>query len=51
MEDNDSVIMDKFPSNQLIARIHMTSNKMFPLTLKPSKKKNTMLAFGKEKYS
>jgi hypothetical protein len=49
MEDNHRVIMDKFPSNLLIAKIQMTSNKMFPLTLKPSKKKNTTLFFGKEK--
>jgi hypothetical protein len=41
MEDNNCVIMDTNQSNQLIARIQMTSNKMFPLTLKPSKKKNT----------
>jgi hypothetical protein len=27
----------------------MKSNKMFPLTLKPTKKKNTMQAIGKEK--
>ena len=32
--------MDKCPSNQLIAKIQMTSNIMFPLTLKPTKKKN-----------
>jgi hypothetical protein len=50
MEDNHCVIMDKCPSNQLIARIQMTSNKMFPLTLKPTKKKNTTLVVGKEKY-
>jgi hypothetical protein len=49
MEDNHCVIMDKYPSNQLIAKIQMTSNKMFPLTLKPTKKKNTMLVVGKEK--
>jgi hypothetical protein len=49
MEDNHCVIMEKCPSNQLIAKIHMTSNKMFPLTLKPTKKKNTTLVFVKEK--
>jgi hypothetical protein len=27
MEDNHCVIMDKCPSNQLIAKIQMTSNK------------------------
>jgi len=41
MEDNHCVIMDKFPSNQLIAKIEMTSNKMFPLILKLAKNKNT----------
>jgi hypothetical protein len=49
MEDNRSVIMNKFPSNQLIARIQMKSNKIFPLTLKPTKKKNATLAFCKGK--
>jgi hypothetical protein len=41
MEDNHCVILDKCPSNQLIAKIQMTRNIMFPLTLKPSMKKNT----------
>jgi hypothetical protein len=41
MEDNHCVIMDKFPSNILIAKIQMTSSRMFPLALKPTKKKNT----------
>jgi hypothetical protein len=50
MEDNHCVIMDKYPTNQLIARIEMTSNIMFPLTLKSAKKKNTVLAISKEKY-
>jgi hypothetical protein len=49
MEDNYFVIMDKCPSNQLIAKIQMTSNRMFPLKLKPTKKKNTTLVVGKEK--
>jgi hypothetical protein len=49
MEYNHCVIMDKFPSNQLIAKIQMTSNTMFPLTFKPAKKKNTPLVVGKEK--
>jgi hypothetical protein len=39
MEDNHCVIMDKCPSNQLIARIQMTRNIMFPLTLKLSMKR------------
>jgi hypothetical protein len=49
MEDNQCVIMDRYPSNRLIAKIHMTSNRMFSLTLKQSKKKNTMLVVGKSK--
>jgi hypothetical protein len=48
MEDNHRVIMDKFPSNQLIEKIQMTGNKMFPLTLKPIKKKNTTQSTGKK---
>jgi hypothetical protein len=51
MEDNHCVIMDKCPSNQLIARIQMISNRVFPLTLKPTKKKNTVLVAGKSKYA
>jgi hypothetical protein len=47
MEDNHCVIMDKCPSNQVIVRIHMTSNKMFPLAFNPSEKKN----IGKKKYA
>jgi hypothetical protein len=50
MEDKSCVIMDRYPSNQLIARIQMKSNKMFPLTLNPAKKKNTTQDVGKEKY-
>jgi len=50
MEYNNCVIMNKCPSNQLIARIQMTSKIMFPLTLNPTKKKNTTLDVGKEKY-
>jgi hypothetical protein len=49
MEDNHYVIMDKSPRNLLIAKIHMTSNKMFPLTLKLVKKKNTMQIVDKRK--
>jgi hypothetical protein len=37
MEDNHYVILDK--RNQLIAIIHMTSNIMLPLTLKPTMKR------------
>jgi len=49
MEDNHYVIMDKCPSNLLIAKIQMTSNKMFLLTLKPIKKKNTTQTINKRK--
>jgi len=50
MEDNHCVIMDRYPSNQLIARIQMTSNIMFTLTLKPTMKRQTMQGFYEEKY-
>jgi hypothetical protein len=43
--------MDKYPRNQLIARIQITSNKMFPLTLKLAMKRKKMIAVGKEKYA
>jgi hypothetical protein len=49
MKDNHCAIIDRYSSNQLTARIQMTSNKMFPLTLKPTKNKNTTQAIGKEK--
>jgi hypothetical protein len=42
MEDNHCVILEKYPSNQLITRIQMTSNKMFSLTLKPTMKRKKM---------
>ena len=41
MEDNHCVILDRCRSNQLIAKIQMKSNILFPFTLKPSMKKNT----------
>jgi hypothetical protein len=37
------------PSNLLIAKIQMTSKRIFPLTLNLAKKKNTMLVFYKRK--
>jgi hypothetical protein len=49
MEYNHCVIIDKCPSIQLIENIQMTSNKMFPLTSKLVKKKNTSLSIGKGK--
>jgi len=39
MEDNHCVILDRYPSNRLITRIHMTINRMFPLTLNPMMKR------------
>jgi hypothetical protein len=41
--------MEKYPRNHIIARIQMTSNKMFSLTLNPTNKKNTMSFVDKEK--
>ena len=35
MENNECVILDKFPSNQLIAKVKMTNNRMFPLRIVP----------------
>jgi hypothetical protein len=49
MEDNHCVIMDKIPSNLLIAKIQMTSNRMFPLTLKPVKKNKIAQTIDKRK--
>jgi hypothetical protein len=49
MEDNHCVIMDKSPSNLLITKIQMTSNRMFPWTLKPVKNKNTSQTVDKRK--
>jgi hypothetical protein len=49
MEDNHCVIMDRYPSNQRIAKIQMTSNIMFPLTLKLAIKRKTMQVVGKAK--
>jgi hypothetical protein len=40
--------MDRYPSNQFIARIQMTRNIMFTLTLKPTMKtKTTQDSYGK----
>ena len=35
LKNRKCIILDKFPSNQLIAAIKMTSNRMFPLKIKP----------------
>jgi hypothetical protein len=39
MENNHYVILDRYPSNRIITRIHMTINRMFPLTLNPTMKR------------
>jgi hypothetical protein len=39
MEDNHCVILERYPRNQIITRIQMTSNRMFPLTLNPTMKR------------
>jgi hypothetical protein len=49
MEDNHCVIMDKCPSNLLIAKIQMTSNRMFPLTLNPPRRRIQCKLLIKEK--
>ena len=47
MEDNHCVIKDKCPSNQLIERVSMTRNHLFPLKIIPDMKgkTNTWVAF------
>jgi len=50
MEDNHYVILDRYPSNQLITRIQMTCNRVFPLTLKPTIKRKIMQVIYEEKY-
>ncbi len=45
------MILDKRPSNFLIARINMTSKRMFPLTLKPVMKGKKMQANYEAKIS
>ena len=50
MEDDHYVIKDKRPSDQLIAKVSMTNNRLFPLRIVPNMKwkKNTGVAL-KEK--
>ena len=50
MEDEHCVIKDKRPSNQLIAKVPMTSNHLFPLRIVPDMKEktNTGAAFKEE---
>ena len=50
MEDEHCVIKDKRPSDQLIAKVPMTSNRLFPLRIVPNMKgkTNTGAAFKEE---
>ena len=50
MEDDHCVIKDKRPSDQLIAKVSMTSNHLFPLRIVPDikGKANTGAAFKAE---
>ena len=41
MEDDHYVIKDKHPSDQLIAKVPMTSNRLFPLRIVPDMKGKT----------
>ena len=47
MEDNHSMIKDICPSNQLIAKVPMKSNCLFPLGIMPNMKgkENSRVAF------
>ena len=47
MEDNDCVIKDKRPSDQLIEKVPMTRNHLFPLRIVPDMegKTNPRVAF------
>ena len=50
MEDDHCVIKDKRPSDQLIAKVSMTSNRLFPLRIVPDMKgKENIGAAFKEK--
>ena len=42
MEDDHCVIKDKHPSDQLIEKVPMTSNHLFPLRIVPNMKGKTM---------
>jgi hypothetical protein len=50
MEYNHCVILDSYPKNQLIVRIQMTSNIMFPLRLNPTMKRKTSQYIYEKKY-
>ena len=46
IEDNHCVIKDKCPSNQFIAKVPMTSNRLFPLRIVPDMKGKTNMTYG-----
>ena len=46
MEDDHCVIKDKHPSDQLIAKVPMTSNHLFPLRIVPDMKGKTNSGAG-----
>ena len=48
MEDNHYVIKDVHPSNELIARVPMTSNFLFPLRIVPENTKDAFKVESKE---
>ena len=50
MEDDHCVIKDKRPSDQLIAKVPITSKRFFPLRIVPEMKgkTNTRVAFNAE---
>ena len=50
MEDNHCVIKDVCPSNQLIERVPMTSNLLFPLRIVPDNTEATFKAESKEEF-
>ena len=51
MEDDHCVIKDKHPSDQLIEKVPMTSNRLFPLRIIPDMKGKTNIgdAFKEER--
>ena len=51
MEDNHYVIKDIRPRNQLIEKVPMTSNRLFPLRIVPNNTKATFKADSKEEVT
>ena len=46
LKDDVCTIMDKPPSRQLIAKVHMTRNKMFTLKMRPNLKEEGVVAIA-----